>query len=144
MSTIERAIEIAAGAHAGQMDKAGSPYIFHPLRVMMSVRTQEQRIAAVLHDVVEDTSVTFADLEREGFPADIVEAIRALTKLPGESRLDAARRAVCNPIARAVKRADVKDNMNLDRIPNPTEKDFARMKEYEQVLEILGAAERES
>jgi len=143
VSTIDRAIEIAAGAHAGQIDKAGSPYIFHPLRVMMSVRTPEQRIAAVLHDVVEDTSVTFADLEREGFSVDIVEAIRALTKLPGESRLEAARRVVCNPIARAVKRADVKDNMNLGRIPNPTEMDFARLKEYEQVLEILGTAERE-
>ena len=57
MSTIERAVEIAARAHAGQVDKAGMPYLFHPLRVMLSVSTPEERMAAVLHDVVEDTPV---------------------------------------------------------------------------------------
>jgi GTP diphosphokinase / guanosine-3',5'-bis(diphosphate) 3'-diphosphatase len=137
VSTIERAIEIAARAHAGQLDKAGAPYVFHPLRVMLSLATPEQRIAAVLHDVVEDTSVTLADLTAEGFRPAVIEAVRALTKLPGESRLAAARRAVCNPIARAVKLADLKDNMDLGRIANPTEKDYARLKEYQQVRELL-------
>jgi (p)ppGpp synthase/HD superfamily hydrolase len=137
MSTIERAIEIAARAHAGQKDKAGAPYVFHPLRLMLSLDTPELWMTAVLHDVVEDTSVTLADLEAEGFPAQVVEAVRILTKLPGESRLSAARRAVRNPIARAVKLADVADNMNLKRIANPTEKDYARLKEYEQVKNVL-------
>lgn len=137
MSTIERAIEIAAAAHAGQVDKAGAPYVFHPLRVMLAVVTPHERMAAVLHDVVEDTDVTLARLEAEGFPAEVTQAVDALTKRPGESRLDAAKRASTNPIARKVKMADVGDNMNLGRIPNPTEKDLARLREYEQVLQLL-------
>lgn len=137
MSTIERAIEIAARAHAGQTDKAGQPYIFHPLRLMLAVHTTSERMAAVLHDVVEDTSVTFEDLAAEGFPSEVIDAVRALTKTKGEARVDAARRAVRNPIARVVKLADVTDNMDLGRIAEPSEKDFARIKEYEKVREIL-------
>ena len=137
MSTLERAIEIAARAHAGQVDKAGAPYILHPLRLMLTLQGAHERMAAVLHDVVEDTPLTFEDLQREGFPPAVVDAVRALTKLPGEGRIAAAHRAAANPIARAVKLADVGDNMDLRRIPAPTEKDFARLKEYEQVRAIL-------
>ncbi|MCQ4166333.1 HD domain-containing protein [Tahibacter harae] len=140
MSTLERAIEIAARAHAGQVDKAGAPYILHPLRLMLTLQGAHERMAAVLHDVVEDTPLTFEDLQREGFPPAVVDAVRALTKLPGEGRIAAAHRAAANPIARAVKLADVGDNMDLRRIPAPTEKDFARLKEYEQVRAILLAA----
>ena len=141
MSTLERAIEIAASAHAHQVDKAGHPYVLHPLRVMLSVDTPEERIAAVLHDVVEDTPLEFQDLEGEGFSTSIIEALRALTKTDGELRVEAARRAVQNPVARVVKLADVTDNMDMSRIPNPTEKDFARLREYEQVREILLAGD---
>lgn len=141
MSTIGRAIEIAARAHAGQVDKAGAPYVFHPLRLMLSLDTPEQWMAAALHDVVEDTSVTLADLEAEGFPAKVVHAVRVLTKLPGESRVEAARRAARDPIARAVKLADVADNLDLKRIESPTEKDYARLKEYEQVKMCWNPAE---
>ena len=137
MSSIERAIEIAAAAHAGQVDKSGQPYVLHPLLVMFSVSTENERIDAVLHDVVEDTSVTYEDLEREGFTQEVVDAVRALTKLEDESRTDAAKRAVRNPVARSVKLADVADNMNLDRIPNPTQKDYARIEEYKKVRKIL-------
>jgi len=140
VSIVERAIEIAAAAHAGQLDKSGAPYIFHPLRVMLAVHTPHERMAAVLHDVVEDTHITLARLESEGFPPEVIAAVEALTKRPGESRLDAAKRAAVNPIARKVKMADVTDNMNLGRIANPTEKDFARLREYEQVLQILREA----
>ena len=137
MSTLERAIVLSAQTHAGQVDKAGQPYILHPLRVMLAVTTPDERIAAVLHDIVEDTTVTFADLQREGFSTDVVDAVRALTKTTGEGRIAAANRAAANPIARRVKLADVADNMNLARIPNPTEKDYARLKEYEQVRALL-------
>ena len=100
MSTIERAIEIAAVAHAGQVDKAGEPYVFHPLRIMLAFSTTHERMTAVLHDVVEDADVTLVRLESEGFPAEVTQAIDALTKRPGESRIDAAKRALVNPIAR--------------------------------------------
>jgi GTP diphosphokinase / guanosine-3',5'-bis(diphosphate) 3'-diphosphatase len=140
MSTIEKAIEIAAHAHAGQVDKAGAPYIFHPLRLMLAVDGVHARMAAVLHDVVEDTPLTFDDLLREGFPAEVVDAVRALTKLPGEGRIAAAHRAAAHPIARRVKLADVSDNMDLGRISAPTAKDHARLAEYAEVKAILLAA----
>ena len=114
--SIERAIEIAARAHAGQVDKAEEPYIFHPLRVMLSLSGVQAQMAAVLHDVVEDTGITLDDLKSEGFSGDVVEAVAALTKADGESRLDAARRASQHPIARQVKLADVEDNINLSRL----------------------------
>ena len=137
MPTIERAIEIAANAHAGQRDKAGQPYIFHPLRVMFRVNGEHEQMAAVLHDVVEDTSITIDDLAREGFPIEVLRAIAALTKLPGETRLEAAARAAADPVARKVKLADNAENMDLSRIPNPTDKDYARCREYEEVRELL-------
>jgi guanosine-3',5'-bis(diphosphate) 3'-pyrophosphohydrolase len=140
MATLERAIATAAQAHSGQLDKAGQPYILHPLRVMLRVDTPEQRIAAVLHDVVEDSPVTLADLADLGFAPDVVAAVEALTKRPGESRLDAAKRAAAHPIARVVKLADNAENMDLSRIPHPTEKDHARVEEYRRVREVLLAA----
>ncbi len=96
MGTLERAIEIAAGAHAGQVDKAGEPYILHSLRVMLRVTSPEERMAAVLHDVVEDTCVSLQDLISEGFSSEVVSAIEALTKRSGESRIQAAERAAIN------------------------------------------------
>ncbi len=137
MASLERAIEIAATAHAGQLDRSGQPYVLHPLRVMLAVESAHERMAAVLHDVVEDSAITYDDLISEGFPKEVVEAVRALTRAKGASRIDAARKAVRNPIARVVKLADVADNMNVSRISNPTEKDHARLKEYERVREIL-------
>lgn len=137
MSTLERAIEIAAAAHAGQVDKAEQPYILHPIKVMLRVSSEQERIAAILHDVVEDTSVSIEQLAEEGFSQAILAAIEALTKRPGETRMAAAHRAVKNPIARIVKLADNAENMDLSRIKNPSEKDFARLKEYEEVRALL-------
>ena len=137
MTTLDKAIQIAVSAHVGQVDKAGQPYILHPLRVMFSVETPHERLAAVLHDVVEDTEITIDDLADEGFPTEVLDAIQALTKLKGESRLDAAMRAVRNPIARKVKLADLADNMDMSRIPHPTASDHARLREYENVRKIL-------
>ena len=140
MSTLERAIAISATAHAGQLDKAGHPYILHPLRVLMRVNGQNERIAAVLHDVVEDTPITLQNLADEGFSAEVLSAVEALTKRPGESRLDAARRAAADSIARTVKLADNAENSDLSRINNPSAKDYERLAEYAQVRVILLAA----
>jgi GTP diphosphokinase / guanosine-3',5'-bis(diphosphate) 3'-diphosphatase len=141
MSTLERAIAIAAAAHAGQLDKAGVPYILHPLRVMLAVQSDDERIAAVLHDVVEDTGVTLAELQAQGFSPPVLAAIEALTKRPGETRLQAAARAAGDRIARRVKLADNAENMDLSRIVSPSEKDHARLEEYRQVRALLLAAE---
>ncbi|WP_405235255.1 HD domain-containing protein [Lentisalinibacter orientalis] len=137
MSTLERAIQIAASAHAGQTDKAGKPYILHPLRVMLSVSSDEERMAAVLHDVLEDTHWTPDALRQDGFSEIVVEAVVTLTKTYGESRIDAAQRAARNPVARRVKLADVTDSMDLSRIANPQASDYARLEEYEAVRRLL-------
>lgn len=137
MATLERAIEIAAKAHAGQVDKAGQPYILHPIQVMLRVTGTETRIAAILHDVIEDSEFTIEDLRKEGFSNAVLLAVAALTKHENESRIDAALRASQNEIARIVKLADNAENMDLSRIANPTDKDYARLKEYEKVREIL-------
>jgi len=137
MSSLERAIEVAARAHTGQVDKAGQPYILHPLRVMLQVSGLHERMAAVLHDVVEDTDLTLEDLACEGFPEDVIQAIGALTKREGETRIQAAERTAAHPIALVVKMADVTDNMDLSRIPQPSATDYARVKEYQEVLDLL-------
>ena len=145
MATLERAIALAASAHAGQVDKAGQPYILHPLRVMLRVSTTHERMAAVLHDVVEDTKVnvvedtkvTLERLRSEGFPDEVVRAVDALTKREGETRLEAAARAAADPIARIVKLADNAENMDLSRIAEPTAEDYERVEQYKKVRAIL-------
>ena len=107
---------------------------------MLRVSGEFERMAAVLHDVVEDTDVTLEQLTQEGFPPEVIAAVQALTKTKGESRLQAAARAAANRIARAVKLADNAENMDLGRIANPTDKDLARVKDYEQVRARLLAS----
>ena len=108
---------------------------------MLNVPTIEHKIVAVLHDVLhdvlEDTETSTEDLRKLGFQQQIIDAVLALTKKTGESRLQAAQRTVQNPIARVVKLADIADNMDLSRIQSPTIKDFERLKEYQQVRDIL-------
>ncbi len=139
MATIERAIALAAKAHEGQVDKAGVPYIYHPLRVMLRVKTTEERIAAVLHDIVEDTEVTLEVIRAEGFSEAIAAAIDALTKRPGEDYSTFVRRAASNPISRAVKLADLADNSDLSRFAAPTAKDHERIEKYKRAIEEIKA-----
>jgi (p)ppGpp synthase/HD superfamily hydrolase len=141
MATLERAIAIAAAAHAGQTDKAGQPYILHPLKVMLRLQGAHERMAAVLHDVVEDTPVTLDELAKEGFDPQVLAAVEALTKRPGETRLQAAARAARHPVALVVKLADNAENMDLSRIAKPTDKDHARLQEYQAVRELLVKAQ---
>lgn len=140
MSTLEIAIALAATNHAGQLDKAGMPYILHPLAVMQLMKTLDEMIVAVLHDIFEDTSVTQDDLLEMGFSVIVIDAIHALTKQKGESRLDAAKRTSLNPLATRVKLADVTHNMDLSRLAVVTEKDLKRQAEYEIVKDILKKA----
>jgi hypothetical protein len=134
---LARAIEIAASAHVNQVDKGGAPYILHPLRMMMKQTTEPAMIAAVLHDVVEDTPWTLQKLRAEGFSEDVLEAVACLTKRKGEDYADFIARAGVNPIARLVKLADLEDNMDLKRIPEPVQKDFDRLAKYRRSWETL-------
>lgn len=135
---LARAIAIATEAHAGQTDKAGAPYIEHPLRVMRAQSTEEARMVAVLHDVIEDCpGWTFGRLAEEGFSAAVLDALARVTKTVGESYEDFARRAAGNPVSRAVKLADLADNMDLSRLTEVTDKDLARLEKYRSALAIL-------
>lgn len=142
MSNLNTAIAIAAKAHEGQVDKGGAPYILHPLRVMLDVEGEHAQMAAVLHDVLEDTDVTAADLAAAGIPLPVIDAVIRLTRLRGMSRMDAAKMAVIDPIALEVKIADLRDNMNLKRIPRPGPKDYARLAEYNAAWSYLVAEQQ--
>jgi (p)ppGpp synthase/HD superfamily hydrolase len=142
MSTLERAIALAAIAHAGQLDKAGRPYILHVLRVMLRLESTSDQIAGALHDVLEDCpGFTLQRLREEGFAEEVLQALEALTKRPGEDRIAAAHRAAAHPIARRVKLADNADNSDLSRIAHPSQHDLRRAQVYAQVREVLLEAE---
>ncbi len=119
------------------MDKAEAPYILHPLRVMMSMENELERICAVLHDVIEDTEVTFDDIRREGFSEEVIMVLDSLIKRNSENYDNFIDRIIKNETACRVKLADLCDNMNLTRIENPTEKDRERIKKYNKASERI-------
>lgn len=136
---LPRAIEIATEQHAGQVDLAGQPYIEHPLRVMRRMRTNVERIVAVLHDVIEDGAVTLADLAKEGFTREELAAVDSVTRRPGEAYTVFIMRAAANPVGRWVKYEDLRDNTDPARIPAPTERDVARTRKYHKAIALLEA-----
>ncbi|WP_286906247.1 GTP pyrophosphokinase [Clostridium sp. UBA1652] len=139
ISLLEKSIIIATRAHSGQFDKGGNPYILHPLRVMLSLDNNEDRIVGILHDVLEDTSITLRHLEDNGFHGEIeiLDALVSITRKSNESYKDFILRVKLNPIALRVKLADLRDNMDISRINNPTEKDFARIEKYKKAYKLL-------
>lgn len=137
MPSLLKAILIAVIAHKGQKDKAGKAYIMHPVRVMVSLETVMEKIVAVLHDVLEDSNWTKEDLRVWGFSEEIVGIIVALTRRHSERYFDYIERLSQHPITTRVKLADLRDNMNLKRIKNPSGEDFLRMKKYQKAILIL-------
>ena len=136
---LERAIEIAVEAHKGTLDKGGSPYVLHPLRMMYAVSHEEEKIVAVLHDVVEDAiGWEFERLEKEGFSAEVIDALRSVTKITEDEDYDAfIERAMTNPIGRQVKIADLRDNLDVTRIGELAERDMKRLNKYKKALARL-------
>lgn len=139
MADLEEAILIAVEAHRGQKDRAGAPYVLHPLRMMLRVRTDAERMAAVLHDVVEDTAWTLDDLRARGFPAEVIEAIDRLTRRPGEPYDAVVERAAAHPVARRVKLADLEDNLDLRRLEEVSVEDLERLGRYLRAYRRLSA-----
>ena len=134
---LDRAIELAKQHHEGQTDKAGKPYIEHPLRVMNQVESEEEKIVAVLHDIVEDTDISLDDLRNEGFSEEVVSAVECLTKQDGENYDSYIERISFNPLAVKIKLADLEDNRDLTRLPEVTDKDLERLEKYDKALEKL-------
>ncbi|WP_375771218.1 GTP pyrophosphokinase [Archangium gephyra] len=128
--TLEDAIALAVEAHRGQRDKAGQTYILHPLRVMMRLETETERMVAILHDVVEDSPWTLERLRALGYPEEVLGALDCLTKREGETYEAFIERVLPHPLARRVKRADLEDNMDVRRLPAVTAKDAERLARY--------------
>ena len=132
-----RAMELAYRAHHGQCDKNGVPYVFHPFHLAEQMDTEETVTAALLHDVVEDTDYTLEDLRAMGFPDPVLEALSLLTHDPSVPYMEYVKRLKNNPIARAVKLADLTHNSDLSRLPAVTEKDLARVEKYRRAKALL-------
>ncbi len=145
MPTLEDAIALAMKAHLGQKDRVGEPYILHPLRVMFRLgwdAPEAARIAAVLHDVVEDTAIQLRDLRRLGYSEEVLAAVELLSRRPDDSYEQFIERVLPNSIARRVKRADLEDNMELRRLPTVTAKDLERLARYRSAWARIVAADQ--
>jgi len=135
-AAFERALALATRAHTGQVDKVGQPYIQHPQRVAAQFADEALRVIAILHDVVEDTSVTLEEIAA-AFGPEIAADVDALTRRAGEAYMDFVRRAAQRPRARQVKLADLGDNLDLSRLPRITDQDKERLARYRQALAFL-------
>ena len=135
---LERAIQIAVEAHTGANDRGGKPYILHPIGVMMRCETEDEKIVAILHDVVEDTEWTFEALRKEGFSETIIEALETVTKHSEDEDYDEfVQRSLKNEIGRKVKIADLRENLDVTRIGELNEKDIERINKYKRALKTL-------
>ena len=137
MHLIEKALFIALEAHKGQVDKAGKPYILHPLRLMMSLDDEVEMISALLHDVIEDSDTTEEDLMKAGIPVESIEIIGYLTKQAGESYDDFIKRISAHKKASRVKIKDIEDNMTISRLETLGEADLTRLAKYHKSLKFL-------
>ena len=134
---VKKAMQIAASAHQGQTDKGGYPYFFHPIHLAEQMEDEVCTAVALLHDVVEDTSWTFADLQQAGIGEDILAPLKLLTHKQGVAYMDYIAKIKENPVARRVKIADLTHNADLSRLPIITETDKMREKKYHQALSLL-------
>jgi (p)ppGpp synthase/HD superfamily hydrolase len=133
----EKAIKIALKAHKGKTDKGGNPYILHPLRIMTSMDTLEEKITAILHDVIEDSDISVEYLTKHKFPESITNAITLLSKTKNQNYDDYIKEIKKNKLATKVKIADLEDNMNLSRLKSITEKDKQRLLKYKTAYNNL-------
>jgi len=134
---LEKALLLAIQAHHGQKDKAGKPYILHPLRVMLQLTTLEEQQTAILHDVIEDSSITITKLEQSGFSIKVISAVNFLTRKKNQSYEKYIDLLKKNPLARKVKLGDLQDNMDLSRIKKLTIKDKMRLIKYQKAYNNL-------
>ena len=132
----EKAMAIAYEAHHGQVDKSGVPYIFHPIHLAEQMYTEEECIVALLHDVVEDTDITFEQLEKE-FSPTVIEALKLLTHDDSVEYMEYVRNLKSNPIAKKVKLADLWHNYDCTRLRKMTLKDLERQEKYREAIREL-------
>ena len=134
---VKKAFNIAYNAHAGQYDKSGIPYIFHPVHIAERMSSVDEIIVALLHDVVEDTKLSLKDLQKEGTQENILEAIALLTHDKSEDYMEYIKKIKKNTLACTVKIADLEHNSDITRIDNPSVDDYKRLDKYKKALDIL-------
>lgn len=134
---LELALSIATKAHRGQFDKVGIDYIEHPIFVASQVDSEEEKAVALLHDVIEDSSVTAEELLNAGLPETVVTAVQILSKKKGQDYQTYLKTVKSNPLARAVKLADLKHNSDLLRLETITDKDLERLEKYKKAIDYL-------
>ena len=135
----KKAMQLCFTAHKDQVDKSGLPYVFHPFHLAEQMTDELTTIAALLHDVVEDTSYTFEDLREMGFPKEVLDALRLLTHNNGTPYLEYVARLKDHPIARAVKLADLRHNSDLTRLDHVDDRALKRVAKYRKAIELLEA-----
>lgn len=133
----KKALKLCFAAHRDQTDKSGMPYVFHPFHLAEQMKDEYTTIVALLHDVVEDTDITFDDLAAEGFPEEVISALRLLTHEDGVEYMDYVARIKDNPIAVAVKLADLKHNSDTSRLDTVDEKALKRVEKYAEAIQLL-------
>ena len=140
----KKAVNVMYQAHQGQMDKGGFPYCFHPYQVAQGMDDEISCTCALLHDVVEDTDLTFEDLAGMGFPAEVIDVLKLLTHRESVPYMDYVRNLADNPVARKVKLSDLHHNSDLSRINEVTEKDLERIEQYKEAIAFLEEKDTEN
>lgn len=133
----KKALKLCFDAHKNQVDKSGLPYVFHPFHLAEQMETEETTIVALLHDVVEDTGYTIADLTKMGFDKAVTDAVALMTHADGVDYMDYIRSIQRNPIAKAVKLADLRHNSDLSRLDAVDEKALLRREKYAKAMALL-------
>lgn len=133
----KKALKLCFEVHKNQTDKSGMPYVFHPFHLAEQMKDEYTVCTALLHDVVEDSNVTPEDLRNYGFPDEVVNAVALMTHEENVTYFDYVRKIKTNPVAAAVKLADLEHNMDLTRIDNPTVHDLERAEKYKTAALIL-------
>ena len=133
----KKALKLCFDAHKKQLDKSGMPYVFHPFHLAEQMKTEETTIVALLHDVVEDTDYTIEDLKQMGFEETVIQAISLLTHDDAVEYMDYVLAIKQNPIAKAVKLADLRHNSDLSRLDVIDEKALARREKYLKAIKLL-------
>ena len=131
------ALDLCFKAHKEQRDKSGMPYVFHPFHLAEQMKDEESTIVALLHDVIEDTDYTLDDLEEIGFSGNVLAAIALMTHEDGVPYMDYVAKIKTNPIAKAVKLADLRHNSDLTRLDSVTQKDRERAEKYLTAINLL-------
>ncbi len=133
----KKAIKLMYEIHKEQVDKAGMPYVLHPLHVAEEMKDETSTIVALLHDVVEDSNITFDKLSELGFSTNVIESLKLLTHNENDDYFDYIKKIATNPISTSVKLADLKHNSDLTRIDKITDNDILRTKKYKKCIKFL-------